>query len=81
MPEEELLGNVRGRTMKSDKHDPQPPPLVQISWITRKKGQTRTAVITLGSPLLAVLLFLGGSQLGHLQKIAKSIWIALGGGG
>jgi len=64
----------------ADKHDPQPPPLVQISWITRKKGQTRTAVITLGSPLVAVLLFLGGSQFGHLRKIARSIWIALGGG-
>jgi hypothetical protein len=62
------------------KHGP-PPPLIQIAWVTRKSGRTRAAVITLGSPLLAALLFLGGSQLSNIQKIAKSIWIALGGGG
>jgi hypothetical protein len=62
------------------KHGP-PPPLIQIAWVTRKGGRTRAAVITLGSPLLAILLFFGGSQLSHVQKIARSIWMALGGGG
>jgi hypothetical protein len=61
------------------KHDP-PPPLIQIAWVTRRKGKTRAAVITLGSPLSAIVLFLGGSQFSHLRNVAKSIWMALGAG-
>ena len=61
------------------KNDP-PPPLIQIAWMTRKKGRTRAAVITLGSPLMAIVLFLGGSQFSHLEKVVKSIWMSLGAG-
>lgn len=44
------------------KRQPPPAPLIQITWITKKKGRTRAAVITLGSPVLAILLLLGGPQ-------------------
>jgi hypothetical protein len=53
------------------------PPLVQIAWTTKKKDRTRTVAITLGSPLPAILLFLGGSQVSCVQKIWRSIWTAL----
>jgi hypothetical protein len=55
----------------------EPPPLVQITWTTKKKDRTRTVAITLGSPLLALLLLLGGSQLAGVQKVTRTIWTAL----
>jgi hypothetical protein len=55
-------------------------PLIQISWITKTKGQTRTGVITLGSPLLAILLFFGGAQFERVQRVVRSVLAALGAG-
>ena len=54
-----------------------PPPLMEIAWTTRKKGQTKTVAITLGSPLQTMLLFLAGSQFTGVQRVARSIWMAL----
>jgi hypothetical protein len=55
-------------------------PLVQISWTTRARGRTRTAVITLGSPLLAFLLVLGSPHFEQVKRAAKSVLAALGAG-
>jgi hypothetical protein len=50
------------------------PPLIQIAWTTKKKDRTRTVAITLGSPLLAIALLLGGSQFASVQKAVRFIW-------
>jgi hypothetical protein len=53
-----------------------PPPLMQVAWTTKDKDRIRTVTITLGSPLPAIVLFLGGTQFGSIQKVARSIWTA-----
>jgi hypothetical protein len=57
-----------------------PAQLLRIVWITRKRGVTRATVITLGSPVLAILALLGGPHLGFAQRIAKSVLAAFGAG-
>jgi hypothetical protein len=59
------------------KREPTTPPLMRIAWTTKNKDRTRIVVITLGSPLPAILTFLGGSQLSGIQKVARSVWMAL----
>jgi len=54
-----------------------PVPLVQIAWITKKKGRTRAAVITFGGPVAAFLLLLGGQHFNLAQRIASAVAAAL----
>jgi hypothetical protein len=57
-------------------------PLIQISWTTKAKGRTKTAVLTLGSPFLAILLLVG-SRSPHFEQVkraARSILAAVGAG-
>jgi hypothetical protein len=54
--------------------------LLRIVRITRKRGVTRATVITLGSPVLAILALFGGPHLGLAQRIAKSVWAVFGAG-
>jgi hypothetical protein len=56
------------------------PPLVQIAWMTKKKGRTRTVMITLGGPVAALLLLLGGAHFNFTQNIARAVTAALGAG-
>jgi hypothetical protein len=55
--------------------------LMQISWTIRRKGQTKTAVVTLGTPFLAILLILGGGHFDGIQKVMKLIHAMINGGG
>lgn len=52
--------------------------LLQVVRITTKRGVTRATVVTLGSPVLAVIALLGGSCSGLAQKIARLAITAFG---
>jgi hypothetical protein len=52
--------------------------LLRIVRVTRKRGVTRATVITLGSPLLAIVSLFGGSHLAFAKRIARSVWTVLG---
>jgi hypothetical protein len=53
-------------------------PLVRISWTVRTKSHTRSVAISLGTPLLAILLLLGGVQSERMGKFARSVLVILG---
>lgn len=55
-------------------------PLIQIRWSTRTKERTRTAVITIGGPILTFFVLLVGAPTGWVLKAAKSALALLGAG-
>ena len=73
-------GSWRRAMLNAGKDQPAAAPLLQISWTTKTKSQTRTAAITLGSPFVALLLVLGNAHFEQAKKMAKSILAALGAG-
>ena len=60
------------------KHRALSAPLVRISWTVKTKSHTRSVAISLGTPLLAILLLLGGTQSEHIGKFARSVLVILG---
>jgi hypothetical protein len=56
------------------KHRQLSKPAFQIVLVNKKKRRTKTATITLGSPVITILALLSWSQFALIQKILKFVW-------
>ena len=52
-------------------------PLLQIAWVTKRNGQTRAAMVTLGGPAAALVLILSGVHL-NLARLVRGVLAMLG---
>ena len=53
-------------------------PLLQVSWSTKAKDKTKTAVITVGSPLLGILVLLAGTHFAWTRQAVRSVLATFG---